>query len=78
MPATAQGLNKQVGGHYDPYKLRDNIELGAIYLHSLWQGFQGNQTKVISAYNQGGWSVIHRGIFNWSYVHNVQALMKRY
>jgi len=78
MPTTAQGLNKQVRGHYDPYKLRDNIELGAIYLHSLWQGFHGNQTKVISAYNQGGWSVIHRGIFNWSYVHNVQALMKRY
>src|SRR5438270_13784248 len=54
MPATAQGLNRQVRGHYDPYKLRDNIELGAIYLHSLWQGFHGNQTKVSSAYNHRG------------------------
>jgi hypothetical protein len=78
MPSTAQALNRQVGGHYDPYKLQDNIELGAIYLHSLWQGFHGNLTKVISAYNEGGWSVTHRGIFNWSYAHNVQALMKRY
>lgn len=78
MPSTAQTLNKQVRGHYDPYKLRDNIELGAIYLHSLWQGFHGDQTKVISAYNEGGSSVIHRGISNWPYVRNVQALMKRY
>jgi hypothetical protein len=78
MPYTAQGLNRQVNGHYDPYKLRDNIELGAIYLHSLWQGFHGDQTKIISAYNQGGWSVIHQGISNWPYVHNVQTLMKRY
>ncbi|HEY4032411.1 MAG TPA: transglycosylase SLT domain-containing protein [Ktedonobacteraceae bacterium] len=78
MPSTAQGLNRQVRGHYDPYKLQDNIELGAIYLHSLWQGFHGNQTKVISAYNQGGWSVTHQGISNWSYVRSVQALMQRY
>jgi transglycosylase-like protein with SLT domain/LysM domain-containing protein len=78
MPSTAQGLNKQVRGHYDPYKLWDNIELGAIYLHSLWRGFHGDQTKIISGYNQGGWSVIHRGILNWPYVRNVQALMKRY
>jgi hypothetical protein len=78
MPSTAQGLNRQVRGHYDPYKLQDNIELGAIYLHSLWQGFHGDQAKIISAYNQGGWSVAHQGISNWSYVRNVQALMRRY
>jgi hypothetical protein len=78
MPSTAQGLNTQVNGHYDPYKLNDNIELGAIYLHSLWQGFQGNEAKVISAYNQGGSSVSNHGICNWPYVHNVQALMKQY
>jgi LysM repeat protein len=78
MPSTAQSLNRQVNGHYDPYKLRDNIELGAIYLHSLWQGFHGDETKVISAYNQGGWSVIHKGISNWDYVHSVQTLMKQY
>ena len=78
MPSTAQALNKQVNGHYDPYKLQDNIELGAIYLHSLWQGFHGDVVKVISAYNEGGWNVTHQGIYNWSYVHNVQALMDRY
>lgn len=78
MPTTAQSLNSQVNGHYDPYKLRDNIELGTIYLHSLWQGFHGDQTKVISAYNQGGWSVTHQGISNWTYVHSVQTLMKRF
>lgn len=78
MPSTAKGLNTQTKGHYDPYKLQDNIELGAIYLHSLWQGFQGNEAKVISAYNQGGSSVTTHGIANWPYVHNVQALMKQY
>jgi hypothetical protein len=78
MPSTAQALNKQANGHYDPYKLQDNIELGAIYLHSLWQGFHGDVVKVISAYNEGGWNVTHQGIYNWSYVHNVQLLMNRY
>jgi hypothetical protein len=78
MPSTANTLNTQVKGHYDPYKLLDNIELGAIYLHSLWQGFHGDEAKVISAYNQGGSSVTNYGISNWSYVHNVQALMKQY
>ncbi|GCE24826.1 hypothetical protein KDA_03100 [Dictyobacter alpinus] len=78
MPYTAQGLNRQVNGHYDPYKLQDNIELGAIYLHSLWHGFHGNKTKIISAYNEGGWNVKHRGIFNWRYVNSVHALMQRY
>jgi len=78
MPSTAQAVNKQVNGHHDPYKLRDNIELGTIYLHSLWQGFHGDVVKVISTYNEGGWNVTHQGIYNWSYVHNVQALMNRY
>jgi hypothetical protein len=78
MPATAQCVNSQVNGHYDPYKLQDNIALGVIYLHSLWQNFHGDQAKVISAYNEGGWSVMHQGIANWSYVDNVETLMKRF
>jgi LysM repeat protein len=75
MPYTAQLLNRQVNGRYDPYKLQDNIELAAIYLSSLWHGFGGNKTNIISAYNEGGWNVLHRGIFNWPYVRNVNALM---
>ncbi|GCF08041.1 transglycosylase SLT domain-containing protein [Dictyobacter arantiisoli] len=78
MPYTVQALNQQVHGHYDPYKLADNIELGTIYLHNLWHGFHGNLTRIISAYNEGGWNVQHRGIFNWSYVNNVRALMSHY
>jgi Transglycosylase SLT domain/LysM domain len=78
MPYTAQSLNRQVHGHYDPYKLGDNIELGAIYLKSLSHGFHGNLTRIISAYNEGGWNVEHRGIFNWPYVRNVRVLMYRY
>ena len=78
MPYTAMGLNRQVRARYDPYKLRDNIELAAIYLSSLWRGFGGNIVCVISAYNQGGWSVQHRGILNWPYVRSVQALMRRF
>jgi hypothetical protein len=78
MPRTASGLNAQAHAHYNPYKLADNIALGAIYLHSLWRGLHGNLTKVISAYNEGGWNVVHRGIFNWRYVNNVKALMRRF
>ena len=78
MPYTAQGLNIQVRHRYDPYKLPDNILLGAIYLQSLWRGFHGNLTLIISAYNEGGWNVIHRGVFNWRYVNNVRALMNRF
>lgn len=78
MPRTASGLNAQTHAHYNPYKLADNIALGAIYLHSLWGGLHGNLTKIISAYNEGGWNVAHRGIFNWRYVNNVQALMQRF
>lgn len=78
MPYTAQSLNRMVHRHYDPYKLADNIELGAIYLRALHYHFHGNLAKVISAYNEGGWNVVHRGIFNWRYVHSVRALMHRY
>lgn len=78
MPYTAMGLNTMTGVRHDPYKLADNIELGAIYLHSLWMGLRGNIVLVISAYNEGGWNVIHRGIFNWRYVNSVRALMYRF
>ncbi len=78
MPATAQGLNVETRAYHDPYKLHDNIELGAIYLHTLWKSFGGNLTQIISAYNEGGWSVVHRGIFNWSYVNSVRSLMTRF
>lgn len=78
MPYTAYGLNKQSRMSYNPYKLSDNIELGAIYLRSLMYGFHGNLNEVISAYNEGGWSVLHRGIFNWNYVNSVRALMYRF
>jgi soluble lytic murein transglycosylase-like protein len=78
MPYTAMGLNAQTRIHFDPYKLADNIALGAIYLHSLWRGLHGNLTSIISAYNEGGWNVVHRGIFNWRYVSSVLALMRRF
>jgi len=77
MPYTANGLNKQTGIFYNPYKLADNITLGAIYLRSLMRTFHGNLTLVISAYNEGGWNVVHRGILNGRYVRNVKALMYR-
>ncbi|HEU5229470.1 MAG TPA: transglycosylase SLT domain-containing protein [Ktedonobacteraceae bacterium] len=78
MPYTAMGLNIMTRVRHDPYKLADNIELGAIYLRTLWNGFHGNITQVISAYNEGGWNVIHRGIFNWRYVNSVRSLMSRF
>jgi LysM repeat protein len=78
MPYTATELNAQTHVRRDPYKLIDNVELGATYLHSLWRIFHGNHAKVISAYNEGGWNVVHRGIFNWHYVNNVQALMRKF
>src|SRR5579859_1215214 len=77
MPYTAVVLNQMTRTRLDPYKLQDNINLGALYLHTLWTNFHGNSTQVISAYNEGGWNVVHRGIFNWRYVNNVQALMQR-
>lgn len=78
MPYTAMAINTGTHMRRDPYHLADNIYLGATYLSWLWHSFHGNLSKVISAYNEGGWSVIHRGIFNWRYVHNVLYLMRVY
>lgn len=75
MPYTAMSINASIGQQLDPYALWDNLNLGATYLQWLWSSFHGNLTKVISAYNEGGWAVEHQGIFNWSYVNNVLALM---
>lgn len=76
MPYTATSINWGTGIRRDPYHLWDNIMLGATYLRWLWNSFHGNLVKVISAYNEGGWAVIHRGIFNWRYVNNVLYLMR--
>lgn len=75
MPYTAMSINAGTGIRRDPYKLWDNILMGAQYLRWLWNGFHGNLYKLISGYNEGGWNVIHRGIFNWRYVNNVLSLM---
>lgn len=76
MPYTAMGINAGTGQLRDPYNLWDNLNLGATYLAWLWNDFHGDLDRVISAYNEGGWAVRHRGIFNWSYVNNVKALMR--
>jgi len=76
MPYTAMGINRGTGIRRDPYHLWDNIMLGTTYLRWLWNGFHGNLVDIISAYNEGGWAVMHRGIFNWRYVHNVLSLMR--
>lgn len=78
MPYTAMSINQTTHIRRDPYKLVDNIHLGATYLRWLWNSFHGNIYKVISGYNEGGWNVTHRGIFNWSYVNNVLYLMNIY
>jgi hypothetical protein len=78
MPYTAMSINAGTGIRRNPYLLSDNIYLGATYLYWLWHNFHGNLVKTISAYNEGGWAVIHRGIFNWRYVNNVLALMRRF
>lgn len=78
MPYTAMSLNTGTGIRRNPYRLWDNINLGATYLSELWRSFNGNLAKVISAYNEGGWAVIHRGIFNWRYVNNVLSLMRQF
>lgn len=78
MPYTAMSLNTGTGIRRNPYHLWDNINLGATYLSELWHSFHGNLTQVISAYNEGGWAVIHRGIFNWHYVNNVLSLMRQF
>ncbi|QBD77785.1 LysM peptidoglycan-binding domain-containing protein [Ktedonosporobacter rubrisoli] len=78
MPYTAMSINASTGIRRDPYKLSDNIYMGATYLRWLWSDFHGDLSKVISAYNEGGWSVVHRGIFNWPYVSSVLALMRQF
>ncbi len=78
MPYTAMGINAGTGIRRNPYLLVDNIYLGATYLYWLWHNFGGNLVKTISGYNEGGWAVIHRGIFNWRYVNNVLALMRTF
>lgn len=78
MPYTAQSINAGTGVRRDPYKLWDNLNQGAIYLSWLWQNFHGNLVDIISAYNEGGWNVMHVGIFNWSYVDSVLYLMRVY
>jgi LysM repeat protein len=75
MPYTAMAINAGTGIRRDPYHLWDNIQMGAQYLRWLWNGFHGNLDEIISGYNEGGWNVIHRGIFNWRYVNNVLSLM---
>ena len=75
MPYTAMGINAGIGTQLDPYDLQGNLDLGATYLQWLWQNFHGDLPKVISGYNEGGWAVRHRGIYNWRYVNNVLALM---
>lgn len=76
MPYTAVSINNGTGIRRDPYHLWDNIMMGAQYLRWLWNGFHGNLYELISGYNEGGWNVIHRGIFNWRYVNNVLSLMR--
>ncbi|HZS78218.1 MAG TPA: transglycosylase SLT domain-containing protein [Ktedonobacteraceae bacterium] len=78
MPYTAMSINSSTGIRRDPYHLWDNIMLGTTYLRWLWINFHGYLPKVVSAYNEGGWNVIHRGIFNWRYVNNVLSLMSRF
>jgi hypothetical protein len=78
MPYTAQAINSITHIQRNPYNLSDNIALGAQYLSWLWTNFHGDLNKVISGYNEGGWSVIHRGIFNWKYVKAVLSLMSRF
>jgi Transglycosylase SLT domain/LysM domain len=78
MPYTAMSINVGTGIRRDPYHLWDNINLGATYLRWLWNDFHGNIYDVISGYNEGGWNVQHRGIFNWRYVNSVLYLMRAY
>lgn len=78
MPYTAMAINAGTGIRRNPYHLWDNINLGATYLSWLYHNFHGNLYDTISGYNEGGWAVIHRGIFNWHYVNNVLYLMRQF
>src|SRR5438552_3673604 len=70
MPDTAMSINKMTGIVRDPYKLQDNIFLGAFYLRMLGDSFHWNMPQVISDYNEGPWDETNHGIFNWYYVNN--------
>jgi hypothetical protein len=74
MPSTATWLNSITGLQRDPYKLRDNIFMGAYYVRYLYNAFHGNIQQVVSAYNEGDWAVSHNGIMNWNYVNDVLDL----
>lgn len=74
MPSTATWINTMTGTERDPYKLRDNIFMGAFYIRLLGDTFHWNTLKMISAYNEGPWAVSHQGIRNWNYVNNVLRL----
>lgn len=78
MPETVDELNSREGKKRDPYKVRDNIQLGALYVHYLWERYHGDLRKVISAYNQGPGTLEKHGVRNNQYVHTVLALMKRF
>ncbi len=78
MPYTTAWLNAQMHTNYNPYRLYDNIELGTSYLLMLWRQFGGYLPRLISAYNEGSRNVLTRGIFNWNYVNNVLAGMRRF
>jgi LysM repeat protein len=75
MPYTALAINRMTGIVRNPYKVQDNIFLGAFYLRMLGDSFHGNMSEIISAYNEGPWAVAHQGIFNWHYVDSVMAML---
>ncbi len=77
MPYTAMSINANSGFRRDPYKVVDNIYMGASFVRTLWYMFGGNVVRIISAYNEGGWGVMHYGIYNWRYVSNVLYHMGR-
>jgi hypothetical protein len=77
MPYTAMSINANSGFRRDPYKMIDNIYMGASFVRTLWYMFGGNIVRIISAYNEGGWGVMHYGIYNWRYVNNVLYHMRR-
>ncbi|GHO45567.1 transglycosylase SLT domain-containing protein [Ktedonospora formicarum] len=78
MPYTATSLNGVTGITRDPYKLSDNIGLGTCYLDRLWELYDGELDKVISAYNEGADNLNRYGIFNHTYVQSVRSLMLQY
>ncbi len=76
MPYTTAWLNSYFHTGWNPYRLYDNIQLGTSYLRLLWNQFNGDLYRVISAYNEGARNVVTRGIFNWTYVQRVLAHMR--